>query len=99
MLGNNEEPSTRLRAQEYGEVMRHRAAIMRDENTTSTRRNIKHFQVIAGCETSSRGSVKIDVWLTSEKRCHNSLIEVSISLKTDAHAGIVRIWRRASAIF
>jgi hypothetical protein len=43
--------------------------------------------------------VKIDIWLTSEKRCHNSLIEVSISLKTDAHAGMVRIWRRVSAIF
>ena len=99
MLGNNEEPGTRLHVQEYGEVVWHRTAIVRDENTTSTRRNIKHFQVIAGCETSSRGSVKIDVWLTSEKRCHNSLIEGSISLKTDARAGIVRIWRRASAIF
>ena len=99
MLRNNEEPGTRLRVQEYGEVVRHRAAIVRDENTTSTRSNIKNLQVIAGYETSSRGSVKIDAWLTSEKRCHNSLIEVSIGLKTDAHAGIVRIWCRASAIF
>ena len=76
-------------------MVRHRAAIMRDENTISAGCNIKNFQVIAACETSSRGSMKIDAWLTSEKRCHNSLIEVSISLKTDAYAGIVRIWRRA----
>jgi len=99
MLGNNEEPGTCPRVQEYNEIIRHRTAIMRDENTTSAGCNIKNFQVIATCETSSRGSVKIDIWLTSEKRCHNSLIEVSISLKTDAHAGMVRIWRRVSAIF
>jgi hypothetical protein len=31
--------------------------------------------------------------------CHDDLIEISIGLKTDTHAGVVRIWRRASAIF
>ncbi len=65
MLGDDEEPSARLRAQEPGEVVRHGAAIVGDEDTASARGNVKDFDIIESCETSSRGGLKIDAWLAS----------------------------------